>query len=70
MEPNPSKDRAMHEGKFSGPQLGPIFSKLRRCKNKRRSFVCIKIGKVTIEQSAQQDSTSEVKLIYDVFALL
>jgi hypothetical protein len=49
--------------------LGPcIFTKLRR--RKRRTFVCTKIGKITLEQRAQLDSTWEVKLIYDVFALL
>jgi hypothetical protein len=49
---------------------GPIFTKLRRRKHNRRAFVCFKIGEVTIEQSALPDSTWEVYLIYDVFALL
>jgi hypothetical protein len=47
-----------------------IFTKLRRRKHKRRTFVCITIGKVTLEPSAQLDSNREVKLIDDVFALL
>jgi hypothetical protein len=42
---------------------GPIFTKLRRRKLKRRAFVCIKISNVTLEQSVQLGSTREVKLI-------
>ena len=39
-------------------------------KHKRSAFICFKICKVTLEPSAQIDSTSEVKLIYDVCTLL
>jgi hypothetical protein len=53
---------------FDAP--GPIFTKLRRRRHKRRAFVCIKISNVTLEQSVQLGSTREVKLINDVFPLL
>jgi hypothetical protein len=51
---------------------GPIFTKLRSRKHKHRAFVCIKIGKVTLDQSAQLhvDSTPEVKFIHDTSTLL
>jgi hypothetical protein len=45
---------------------GPVFTKRRRGKHIRRFFVCI----FKLEQSAQLDSTREVKRIYDVFALV
>jgi hypothetical protein len=52
-------------------EAGPIFTKLRRRKCNRRAFVCFKIGKVTLEQSALiMYSSWEVKFISDVFALL
>ena len=51
-------------------KAGPIFTKIRRRKHKRRAFVCSEIGKVTLKQSALLDSTWEVKRDYDIFTLL
>jgi hypothetical protein len=49
---------------------GSIFTKLRRRKHKRKAFVCFKIDKVTLEQSALRYSSGDVRIISDVFELL
>jgi hypothetical protein len=49
---------------------GPKFTKVRKRKHKRRVFVRSNISKVTLDRRALIFSTREVKLIFDIFALL
>jgi hypothetical protein len=51
---------------------GPIFTKFRRRKHKRRDFFCFRNGEVTLQQSPLLDNTwkVKVKLIYEVYVLL